>query len=252
MARYIDADALKVRLESFSSWCRDGRKQGVDFVLDCTLPDMPTADLVKVVRCKDCKHKVVTSDGEYNPEDIVCDYHASDGFDSNDFCSFGEKADSDATLDPAASKEVEQLIYKLECLLCHATGGLLSKHTYDLQTMESVVTDYIEKSCDEARAEVMSEVERLKKVLAAKGVEYDQALQDKAREYNMVIDKICLEHRAKLALLHSSHEAELAAAKREGAWEIFAELDKMDIRIVRLRDAIQYMDLVKKYEYKNN
>jgi hypothetical protein len=83
-----------------------------------------------------------------------------------------------------------------------------------------------------------SEVERLEKALA-----------DKARECNMVVDQICLEHRAQIALLHSSHEAELATAKREGAWEIFAELDTMDIRIVRLRDAIQYMDLVKKYEY---
>ena len=45
MARYIDADALKERLEYFSKWCKDGRKQGVDFVLDCPLPDMPTADV---------------------------------------------------------------------------------------------------------------------------------------------------------------------------------------------------------------
>ena len=45
MARYIDADALKERLEDFLKWCKDGRKQGVDFVLDCPLPDMPTADV---------------------------------------------------------------------------------------------------------------------------------------------------------------------------------------------------------------
>lgn len=45
MARYIDANALKERLEDFSKWCRDGRKQGVDFVLDCPLPNMPTADV---------------------------------------------------------------------------------------------------------------------------------------------------------------------------------------------------------------
>jgi hypothetical protein len=45
MARYIDADALKERLEDFSKWCRDGRKQGVDFVLDCPLPNIPTADV---------------------------------------------------------------------------------------------------------------------------------------------------------------------------------------------------------------
>ena len=45
MARYIDADELKDRLEDFSKWCRDGRKQGVDFVLDCPLPNMPPADV---------------------------------------------------------------------------------------------------------------------------------------------------------------------------------------------------------------
>ena len=50
-----------------------------------------TADVVEVVRCKNCKHKVRTSDGEYNPEDIVCDYHMSDGFDENDYCSYGER-----------------------------------------------------------------------------------------------------------------------------------------------------------------
>lgn len=53
------------------------------------------AGYVKVVRCKDCKHKVRTSDGEYNPEDIVCDYHMSDGFDENDYCSYGEREGGD-------------------------------------------------------------------------------------------------------------------------------------------------------------
>lgn len=185
MARYIDADALKMRLEMFSKWCRDGRKQGVDFVLDCPLPDMPTADVVAVVRCKDCKHKVVTSDGEYNPEDIVCDYHASDGFDSYDFCSYGEKAaqqvvDANSTIltpDPAAS--------------------------------------------------LKSEVDQLKKALAAKDAEYDQALQDKARECNMAIDKICLEHREEIRALQEKHEAELAVAKRQFAREIFWEIDML-------------------------
>ena len=46
MSRYIDADKLKVRLEDFSKWCKDGRKQGVDFVLDCQLPDTPGIDVV--------------------------------------------------------------------------------------------------------------------------------------------------------------------------------------------------------------
>ena len=45
----------------------------------------------EMVFCKDCRHKVVTKDGEWNPEDIVCDYWASDGLDADDFCSRGER-----------------------------------------------------------------------------------------------------------------------------------------------------------------
>ena len=54
MSRYIDADALIKRLQYFSDWCRDGRKQGVDFCMD-VIGDSPTADVVEVVRCRDCK-----------------------------------------------------------------------------------------------------------------------------------------------------------------------------------------------------
>ena len=45
----------------------------------------------EVIRCKDCKYKVETEDGEWNPEDIVCDYWASDGLEADDFCSRGER-----------------------------------------------------------------------------------------------------------------------------------------------------------------
>ena len=86
MARYIDADALKERLEYFSKWCRDGRKQGVDFVLDCPLPDMPTADVVEVVRCGQCKYCRI------NP----CNLHGGycrycDGASIDHYCSYGER-----------------------------------------------------------------------------------------------------------------------------------------------------------------
>lgn len=52
------------------------------------------ADFVEVVRCKDCIYKTLTDDGEYNPEDIVCGYHMSDGFDSYDFCSCGKREEN--------------------------------------------------------------------------------------------------------------------------------------------------------------
>ena len=65
--------------------------------------------------------------------------------------TLGVKAliDRQPTADVAPKSEVEEIIYKLECLLCHATGSKLSKYTYDLRTMEMVVTDYINESYDE-------------------------------------------------------------------------------------------------------
>jgi hypothetical protein len=50
-------------------------------------------------------------------------------------------------------EQIEELIYKLECLLCHATGGRLSKHTYDLGTMESVATDCINETYNDGYGE---------------------------------------------------------------------------------------------------
>ena len=47
-------------------------------------------------------------------------------------------------------KKYDELVYKLECLLCHATGGKLFKGTYSSPTMQYAVTDYINERCDEA------------------------------------------------------------------------------------------------------
>ena len=47
-------------------------------------------------------------------------------------------------------KEYEEAIYKLECLLCCATGNRLSKHTYNLSVMEIAVCDHIDDLCNEA------------------------------------------------------------------------------------------------------
>ena len=51
----------------------------------------PIVDAVEVVRCKDCRFKTLTEDGEYDPEDIVCEMHMSDGFKANDYCSYGKR-----------------------------------------------------------------------------------------------------------------------------------------------------------------
>ena len=52
---------------------------------------VPTIDAVEVVRCKDCKHLVLTEEGEHNPNDCVCDYWDTDGLTDDDFCSRGER-----------------------------------------------------------------------------------------------------------------------------------------------------------------
>ena len=59
--------------------------------------------------------------------------------------------------------EIDELIHKLECLLCHATDGKLSKHTYDLKTMEVNVTDCFNESYNDGYNEAIKEfAERLK------------------------------------------------------------------------------------------
>ena len=54
------------------------------------------------------------------------------------------------TVDAVEVTEFNEILYKLECLLCHATGGKYSKAGYSLEDMERMVTDYIEECCDEA------------------------------------------------------------------------------------------------------
>lgn len=50
--------------------------------------------------------------------------------------------------------DYEEAIYKFECLLCHATGNRLSKHTYSLSVMARAVCDHIEDVCNEAVQDV--------------------------------------------------------------------------------------------------
>lgn len=54
-------------------------------------------------------------------------------------------------------KKYDEVVYKLECLLCHATGGVYSKASYELGDMYSMVNDYVEQCCDEAVEEALAE-----------------------------------------------------------------------------------------------
>jgi hypothetical protein len=54
------------------------------------------------------------------------------------------------------------MVYKLECLLCHATGGRYSKAGYRLEDMYVMVDDYINELVDEEiEANVKRETEEI-------------------------------------------------------------------------------------------
>ena len=47
-------------------------------------------------------------------------------------------------------KQYDEVVYKLECLLCHATGGRYSKATYSLPNMCKMVNDHIDRCIEDA------------------------------------------------------------------------------------------------------
>ena len=107
---------------------------------------MTDKEIINVLEC--CLSKECCAD---------CDYF-------RDTCNGTDEAIKNA-LDLVKSQqaEIDQLIYKLECLLCHSTGGKLSKYTYSLETMYSAVDDEVQDCCEEIRAEAIKEfAEKLK------------------------------------------------------------------------------------------
>lgn len=87
MGRYVDADVFEV----FDYTSQDGTfDDGVQFVLE-KIDEQPTADVVEVVRCKECKwYKSIFS---WNcKEHKVCVREPSEPpKEPNDYCSYGER-----------------------------------------------------------------------------------------------------------------------------------------------------------------
>lgn len=81
MSRYIDADKAEI---TYSSKDVDKVAELFNELLDA----QPTADVVEVVRCKDCK--------KYNMDDCMMIYgkKMNRNIFANDFCSYGERADA--------------------------------------------------------------------------------------------------------------------------------------------------------------
>ena len=98
MAEYIEREDLIRRLElRIKSWSRDCNSNAPVMVrayedILHQVKNLPTADVVEVVRCKDCKHYE-----KWNDRTIIC--HKQVAFLSmkpNDFCSYGERSTDNA------------------------------------------------------------------------------------------------------------------------------------------------------------
>lgn len=81
MSRYIDAD--KIEYTPISEPRGNGIYTDCEIAHKDQIDDMPTADVVEVVRCKDCKHR---------KKNTFC-LHNMRYEDDNGFCSYGERAE---------------------------------------------------------------------------------------------------------------------------------------------------------------
>ena len=69
-----------------------GRHSGVADIAMCEVDRVPAADVVKVVRCKDCKHaqrQVLKKSGGF--EGWICEYDQEHFIAGDHFCSCGER-----------------------------------------------------------------------------------------------------------------------------------------------------------------
>lgn len=99
MARYIDVDNLAEMINARAEMLVEGKK--AFFYIADWLNKLPTADVVEVVRCRDCKFNVANMEKDplditdYSGVDIVCSYFLTDGLDPNDYCSRGKRTKMD-------------------------------------------------------------------------------------------------------------------------------------------------------------
>lgn len=100
MSKYIDADALKMDLYSIikADYGYTADVLAGLMIAERVIDNAPTADVVDVVRCKDCKHfhrAILEEVDGHQPDWGICDceWFNCEDYDvtENDFCSYGER-----------------------------------------------------------------------------------------------------------------------------------------------------------------
>ena len=92
MSRYIDVDALGIGRANPDVFIREEYASGWNLAIEI-IENAPTADVVEVVRCKDCffyqKDKELAKANYLDPEKycalLICE------IDKNGFCGYGKK-----------------------------------------------------------------------------------------------------------------------------------------------------------------
>lgn len=104
MAEYIGKEALIAHIKDLPTWWADaggvyGRSMKYpEGMFDCedvisSVENAPVADVVPVVRCKDCQYWQDNNGGYPNEE---CRWREDETPDADDFCSYGKRKDGDA------------------------------------------------------------------------------------------------------------------------------------------------------------
>ena len=86
MARFIDADKFNKDLQSEYHGMISDESLKIYKIIQ-RIDDTPTADVVEVVRCKDCKHRHKTAFRSY----CMPVYGLKQITDLNSYCSYGER-----------------------------------------------------------------------------------------------------------------------------------------------------------------
>lgn len=86
MSRYIDADLLMEQMKNACMGVMSGCEPFNEPLK--VLESAPTADVVEVVRCKDCKHRII------EPNDDWCECTGCD-INPDGFCEEGERKEDD-------------------------------------------------------------------------------------------------------------------------------------------------------------
>ena len=93
MSRYIDADLLLAKCRRNPLFEKCEKDKGMVYIERSIIDDTPTADVVEVVRCKDCKHYKVRDGVHYGTRTIKsCCRSANKKVSENDYCSYGERS----------------------------------------------------------------------------------------------------------------------------------------------------------------